>query len=283
VHSDGRLSNIDKSNFSWLDTSGVRQLFDVAFIMVHGTPGEDGRLQKYFEDLNIPITTGSSVSVSTTFNKYLTNNKLRQEGLFVAKSHLIEEGSPLDQEELNNILQLIPPPCFVKPNHGGSSLGVSKVLTKEELLLSINHAFTTGTPSVLIESLLIGKEFSVGVVPGDDLRPIAMPITEIISENDFFDYEAKYEGASQEITPAEISKELADKIRLHALQAYKSLNCRGMVRVDFIVVEESRPSILEINSVPGFTKMSLLPQQLAHAGINFRDLLSRIIESSIAN
>ena len=283
VHSDGRLSNIDKSNFTWLDSSGDTQSFDVAFIMVHGTPGEDGLLQTYFENLNIPFTTGSSESVSTTFNKYLTNNKLRQEGLFVAESYLIEKGSPLDQDELNHILQLIPPPCFVKPNHGGSSLGISKVLTKEELLPSINHAFKTGTPSVLIESLLIGKEFSVGVVPGDDRSPIAMPITEIISDNEFFDYEAKYEGASQEITPAKISNELADKIRLHALQAYKSLNCKGLVRVDFIVIEGNRPAILEINSVPGFTKRSLLPQQLAHAGINVRDLLSRIIESSIAN
>jgi len=283
VHSDGRRSNIDTSNFSWLDTTGASQTFDLAFIMVHGTPGEDGLLQTYFENLKIPFTTGSSESVATTFNKYLTNNKLRQEGLFVAESYLIEKGNLLDQDELRKILKLIPPPCFVKPNHGGSSLGISKVLTKEELLPSIDHAFKTGTPSVLIESLLVGKEFSVGVVPGDDRRPIAMPITEIISENEFFDYEAKYGGASQEITPAEISNELADKIRLLAIQAYKSLNCRGMVRVDFIVVEENRPAILEINSVPGFTKMSLLPQQLAHEGINVRDLLSRIIDSSIVN
>jgi D-alanine-D-alanine ligase len=283
VHSDGRRSNIDKSNFTWLNSSGDTQTFDVAFIMVHGTPGEDGLLQKYFENLNIPFTTGSSDSVSTTFNKYLTNNKLRKEGLLVAKSYLIEKGNLLGQDELNNILNLIPLPCFIKPNHGGSSLGVTKVLTKEDILPSIYNAFKTGTPSVLIESLLIGKEFSVGVVPGDDSSPIAMPITEIISENEFFDYEAKYEGASQEITPAEISNELADKIQLNALQAYESLNCRGMVRVDFIVVEENRPAILEINSVPGFTKMSLLPQQLAHARINVRDLLSRIIESSIAN
>ena len=283
VHSDGRRSNIDKSNFTWLDSSGDTQSFEVAFIMVHGTPGEDGLLQKYFENLNIPFTTGSSKSVSTTFNKYISNNKLRQEGLFVAKSYLIEKGSPLDSDELNNILQRILPPCFVKPNHGGSSLGVSKVLTIDDILPSIDHAFKTGTPSVLIESLLIGKEYSVGVVPGDDSSPIAMPITEIISENEFFDYEAKYEGASQEITPAEISNELADKIQLNALKAYNLLECRGMVRVDFIVVEGNLPAILEINSVPGFTKMSLLPQQLAHAGINVRDLLSRIIESSKAN
>ena len=283
VHSDGRRSSIDKSNFTWFNSSGDTQTFDVAFIVVHGTPGEDGLLQRYFENLNIPFTTGSSDSVSTTFNKYISNLKLRQAGLFVATSYLIEKGNLLDQDELNNILQLIPPPCFVKPNHGGSSLGVSKVLTKDDILPSIHHAFKTGTPSVLIESLLTGKEFSVGVVPGDDSSPIAMPVTEIISENEFFDYEAKYEGASQEITPAEISTELADKIQLNALQAYESLNCRGMVRVDFIVVEENRPAILEINSVPGFTRMSLLPQQLAHAGINVKDLLSRIIESSIAN
>ena len=159
---------------------------------------------------------------------------------------------------------------------------ISKVLTKEELLPSINHAFKTGTPSVLIESFLDGVEVSVGVMNYKNNIEV-FGITQLITENDFFDYEAKYEGASQEITPAEISKELADKIRLHALQAYKSLNCKGLVRVDFIVIEGNRPAILEINSVPGFTKMSLLPQQLAHAGINVRDLLSRIIESSIAN
>ena len=283
VNADGRRSSIDKSNFTWFNSSGDTQTFDVAFIVVHGTPGEDGLLQRYFENLNIPFTTGSSKSVSTTFNKYISNNKLRQEGLFVATSYLIEKGSLLDSDELNNILQRIPVPCFVKPNHGGSSLGITKVLTKDDILPSIHHAFKTGTPSVLIESLLTGKEFSVGVVPGDDSSPIAMPVTEIISENEFFDYEAKYEGASQEITPAEISTELADKIQLNALKAYNLLECRGMVRVDFIVVEENCPAILEINSVPGFTRMSLLPQQLAHAGINVKDLLSRIIESSIAN
>ena len=282
-HTEGRCSNIDKSNFTWLDSTGERHSFDVAFIMVHGTPGEDGLLQNYFENLKIPFTTGSSDSVSTTFNKYLTNNKLRQEGLLVAQSYLVKKGNVLDKDELNYIINLVPPPCFIKPNHGGSSIGISKVLTKEEILPAIYQAFKSGTPSVIIESLLIGKEFSVGVIPRHDGHPQAMPVTEIISENEFFDYAAKYEGASQEITPAEISNELADKIQLDALQAYESLNCRGMVRVDFIVVEENRPAILEINSVPGFTKMSLLPQQLAHAEINVKDLLSRIIESSLTN
>jgi D-alanine-D-alanine ligase len=282
-HSEKEYSNIDKSNFTWLDSSGDTQAFDIAFIMVHGTPGEDGILQKYFENLQIPFTTGSSDSVSTTFNKYLTNNKLRQEGLLVANSYLVEKGNLLDHDELKNIINRVSPPCFIKPNHGGSSIGISKVLTKEEILPAINQAFTSGTPSVLIESLLIGKEFSVGVIPGHNGHPQAMPITEIISENDFFDYAAKYEGESQEITPAKISNELVDKIQLNALKAYKILNCRGMVRVDFIVINKNQPAILEINSVPGFTKMSLLPQQLAHAEINVKDLLSRIIESSLTN
>ena len=210
VHSEGRRSSIDKSNFTWLDSSGDTQSFEVAFIMVHGTPGEDGLLQKYFENLNIPFTTGSSDSVSTTFNKYLTNNKLRKEGLLVAKSYLIEKGNLLGQDELNNILKLIPLPCFIKPNHGGSSLGISKVLTKEDILPSIYNAFKTGTPSVLIESLLIGKELSVGVVPGDDNSPIAMPITEIISENEFYDCRelSRFESINVDLSQRQYGKAL---------------------------------------------------------------------------
>lgn len=282
-HTDGRRYNIELSSFTWLDSLGDRQSFDAAFIVVHGTPGEDGVLQTYFENLHIPFTTGSSESVARTFNKYHANQTLRQEGMLVANSYIVEQGKPVNQSELKKILQVISPPCFVKPNHGGSSLGVSKVLTQEELPTAIYNAFKTGTPSVLIESLLMGREFSVGVIPGAQSILKALPVTEIISDNEFFDYQAKYEGKSQEITPAEISNELAEKIREIAIKAYETLNCRGMVRVDFIVVEEELPAILEINSVPGFTTMSLLPQQLEHADINIQDLLSRIIETAIAN
>ena len=275
--SDGSRSKIDKSNFTWQDKSGESQSFDLAFIMVHGTPGEDGILQRYFENLDIPFTTGSSESVTTTFNKFLTNNTLRKEGLLAAKSIIIEKDSELGERLLNEVLSKISPPCFIKPNNGGSSLGVSKVLRKDDIIPSIQNAFKTGSESVIIESFLEGREFSIGVIPGDHGVPIAMPITEIITENEFFDYNAKYEGGSKEITPADISDSLTEKIRDNALKAYRILNCRGFVRVDFIVTNENYPAILELNSVPGFTKMSLLPQQLSNAGINVKDLVTMII------
>ena len=263
---------IDKRDFTFSNSEGKQISFDAIFLMVHGTPGEDGILQKYFEELNLPFTTGSSESVSGTFNKFKTTSKLRDAGFVVGASELSDVGH-------ETIISNVGFPCFVKPNQGGSSLGISKINSLEELDPAIEAARNTGTDSIIVEALLEGREFSMGVVPGANNEAIAMPITEIITENEFFDYEAKYEGSSEEITPADISDAQRTIMQESGVKAYKLLGCRGMVRIDFILVDAEKPAILEVNTVPGFSKMSILPQQIEAAGISIKDMLTRVINS----
>lgn len=278
VHTDDYPS-IKKEDFTFINHSGDLVKFDSVFIMVHGTPGEDGILQEYFEKLNIPITTGSSYSVSGTFNKFGTTSKLRDAGFKVGDSIEIDSLSEASSHNYLEISQKIGLPCFVKPNQGGSSLGISKILKVEDLQDAVQSAIDTGCPSVIIESLLEGREFSMGVIPDKDGDPTAMPITEIVTENEFFDYEAKYEGASDEITPADLEERFAEKMQESGVKAYKLLGCRGMARIDFILCEDE-PAILEVNTVPGFSKMSILPQQLKCAGISIKEMLTRVLEQA---
>ena len=269
---DGQPS-INKSTFNYTQND-INHAFDAVFIMVHGTPGEDGILQKYFENLSIPFTTGSSESVTGTFNKFATTTKLRQEGFTVGNSVILNSN---DDADVLNIEKNVGFPCFVKPNQGGSSLGIRRVEKIENLHDAIEHAKSTNCESIIIESLLKGREFSMGVVPSEDGTPIAMPITEIVTENLFFDYQAKYEGASDEITPADISEDQKAQIQAKGIAAYKLLGCRGMVRLDYILVDGNKPAILEVNTVPGFSKISILPQQLAHCGISINEMLTRVL------
>ena len=275
-------AEIDQESFTWKDSDGLINKFDAVFIMVHGTPGEDGILQKYFENLDIPFSTGSSESVTVTFNKFKANSKLRSVGISVADSIEILRVESLSESRIIEIAQNIKIPCFVKPNTGGSSLGISRVESTSDLREAIELAFETECISVLIESLLDGREFSVGVVPDNNGLPIAMPITEIVTENVFFDYEAKYEGASDEITPAQISSESTALIKETALKATQIFNCKGLVRVDIILVNDEIPAVIEINAVPGFTKESILPQQLSSVGIGLPDIISRILNGILA-
>ncbi|MBI49198.1 MAG: D-alanine--D-alanine ligase A [Crocinitomicaceae bacterium] len=264
---------INKSNFTYTQND-IDHSFDAVFIMVHGTPGEDGILQKYFENLSIPFTTGSSESVAETFNKFATTSKLRKAGFTVGNSVILNSN---DDADVSNIEENVGFPCFVKPNQGGSSLGISRVDKIEDLKGAIDLAKGTNCESIIIESLLEGREFSMGVVPSEDGTPIAMPITEIVTENLFFDYQAKYEGASDEITPADISEDQKAQIQAKGIAAYKLLGCRGMVRLDYILVDGNKPAILEVNTVPGFSKISILPQQLAHCGISINEMLTRVL------
>jgi D-alanine-D-alanine ligase len=275
-------AEIDKESFTWKDSDGIINKFDAVFIMVHGTPGEDGILQKYFENLDIPFSTGSSESVTVTFNKFKANSILRSGGIYVADSIEILRGEPLSESRIIEIAENVKIPCFVKPNTGGSSLGISRVESTSDLREAIELAFETECISVLIESLLDGREFSIGVVPDDNGLSIVLPITEIVTENVFFDYEAKYEGASKEITPAQISSESTALIKETALKATQLLNCKGLVRVDVILVNGEIPAVLEINAVPGFTKVSILPQQLSCVGIGLPDIISRILNGILA-
>ncbi|MDE0917907.1 MAG: ATP-grasp domain-containing protein [Flavobacteriales bacterium] len=270
-------ADIDRESFTWKDSEGVHNTFDAVFIMVHGTPGEDGILQKYFETLEIPFSTGASDSVCLTFNKFKANNTLRAEGICVADSIEIKREEVLSESRMSDIAQIVKMPCFVKPNKGGSSLGVTRVENTMNLRAAIEFAFDTGCPTVVIESLLEGREFSVGVVPDENGTPMVLPVTEIITENVFFDYAAKYEGGSQEITPAKISSESSAMIKETVVKATEILKCKWMVRVDIILVNGENPAVIEVNSVPGFTDESILPQQLSCAGIKFRDVISRIL------
>ncbi len=269
--------SIDQTNFTYFDAFGEENKFDAVFIMVHGTPGEDGILQKYFENLCLPFTTGPSNSVTGTFNKFNTTSRLRNEGFTVGDSTLINSTDEIDSLKLNTIISEVGLPCFVKPNQGGSSLGINKVDNSNELEPAISAARDTECDSIIIESLLEGREFSMGVVPNLDGTPKAMPVTEIVTENLFFDFEAKYEGASEEITPADISEDNKEKMQEIGVKAYNLLGCKGMVRIDFILVNDSDPAILEINSVPGFSKMSILPQQLECEGISIKSIITRVL------
>jgi D-alanine-D-alanine ligase len=275
---DGESSDIDRTDFSWRCSMGEKQYFDAIFIMVHGTPGEDGILQEYFEGLELPFTTGSAESVTGTFNKFSTTNKLRDAGFSVGDAVLVDSSEVVGDELIGRVLSEVGMPCFVKPNKGGSSLGISRVDEIEGLGAAIELAKSTSCESIIIEELLQGREYSLGVVPGKDGKPEALPLTEIITDNVFFDYNAKYEGASQEITPADLSTENAGKIQEMAMEAYNLLGCRGLVRIDFILVGDE-PAILEVNGVPGFSKMSILPQQLESAGISIKEQLTRVLKS----
>lgn len=273
---------VDQTTFTFSGTDGVTRGFDAVFIMVHGTPGEDGILQKYFENLGLPFTTGPSESVSGTFNKFATTTRLRDAGFTVGDSVIINSSEKIDDKKIDSLVKKVGLPCFVKPNQGGSSLGINRVENSSELSGAIELARETKCESVIVESLLEGREFSMGVVLADNGAPMAMPITEIVTDNLFFDYQAKYEGESDEITPAKISDYQRAQMHGAGVKAYNLLECGGMVRVDFILVDDDKPAILEINSVPGFSKMSILPQQLECAGIPIKEMLTRVLNQCMS-
>ena len=266
---------VDKNDFSVL-INGRRILFDVVYMMIHGTPGEDGLMQGYFKMLNIPLTTGDALNMALTFNKFATNAQLSKLGVTVAKSIMLQENEDYTAEE---IIEEIGLPCFVKPNEAGSSLGISKVKTLEELAPAISKAFAVND-TVMVEAFMDGREVSCGILPTAS-GPIAAIPTEIISENEFFDYEAKYQGKAQEITPAPIGEALTVKIQESCVRLYKLLNCRGMVRVDYIIVDQV-PHVVEINTVPGFSPASILPQQIRAMGWTLESAIHLSIEQALA-
>lgn len=266
---------VDKNDFSVL-INGRRILFDVVYMMIHGTPGEDGLMQGYFKMLNIPVTTGDALNMALTFNKFATNAQLSKLGVTVAKSIMLQENEDYAAKE---IIEEIGLPCFVKPNEAGSSLGISKVKTLEELAPAISKAFEVND-TVMVEAFMDGREVSCGILPTASGPKAAIP-TEIISENEFFDYEAKYQGKAQEITPAPIGEALTTKIQESCVRLYKLLNCRGMVRVDYIIVGEE-PHVVEINTVPGFSPASILPQQIRAMGWTLESAINLSIEQALA-
>lgn len=265
---------IDKNDFS-VTVSNEKITFDCVFNAIHGTPGEDGLMQGYFELLGIPQNSCDYYQAALTFNKRDLLSVLKPYGIKSATSYYLNLGDEIKQDE---ILAKVGLPCFVKPNKSGSSFGISKVKTKDELLFAIANAYKEDN-EIIIESFLDGTEVSVGVINYKG-EIVVLPITEIVSENDFFDYEAKYLGKSQEITPARISEDIAEKIRVVAKKAYTILKMSGFSRSEFIIVE-GEPFMLEMNTIPGLTTESLIPQQAHAAGIALEDLFTNSIELAL--
>lgn len=267
---------IDKNDFT-TTINGEKIFFDVVFNAIHGTPGEDGLMQAYFELLKMPHTSCDYYQAALTFNKRDLLSVLKPYGIKTATSHYLNLGDEINVDE---ILKTIGLPCFIKPNKSGSSFGISKVKTIEEFLPAIEIAYKEDN-EIIIESFLDGTEVSVGVIKYKGETKV-LPITEIVSDNDFFDYEAKYLGQSQEITPARISNELKHKIETVAKKAYEVLKMKGFSRSEFIIVN-NEPHMLEMNTVPGLTNESILPQQANEAGISLAQLFENAIEEALKN
>tara|TARA_R110000822_G_scaffold110178_4_gene240225 strand:- start:262 stop:1251 length:990 start_codon:yes stop_codon:yes gene_type:complete len=264
---------IDKNDFSFT-RNNIKTTFDCVFNAIHGTPGENGQLLAYFNLINLKHTSAPFYQMALTFNKRDTLSVLKSYGIKAATSVYLNKGDAIN---LDQIIATVGLPCFIKPNNAGSSYGISKAHTKAAILPAIEKAYLEDS-EILIESFLDGTEVSVGVLKYKGALKV-LPITEIVSENDFFDYEAKYQGKSQEITPARISKEQQAKVEKIAKKVYTILNLSGFSRSEYIFVN-LEPYFLEINTVPGLTAKSILPQQAEKAGISLARLFENAIEAT---
>jgi len=253
--------------------NGYKIKFDCIFNAIHGHPGEDGTILAYFELLGLKHTSAPFYQMAVTFNKRDTLSFLKPYGVKVATSHYMNKGDEIDKEYIINKVGL---PCFVKPNKAGSSFGITKVKNKSELIPAIEKAYQEDT-EILIEEFLDGIEVSVGVIQYKNKIKV-LPVTEIISDNEFFDYEAKYLGQSKEITPARISELQKEKVEMVAEKVYKTLNLSGFSRADFIIINDE-PYFIEMNMVPGITTESILPKQARAAGISLKELFGSSIEA----
>jgi D-alanine-D-alanine ligase len=272
---DEVISSIDKSDFSFIK-NGEKIQFDFAYITIHGTPGEDGKLQGYFDLVKIPYSTCGVYSSALTFNKYFCSNYLRNFNVPMAKSVRLFKGDTINPDKLVEELGL---PVFVKPNAGGSSFGVTKVKEKGQLQAALEMAMKEST-DILIEEFIEGKEFTCGLVKLSDQK-ILFPVTEVIPQNEFFDFEAKYTaGKTDEITPARLSPEMTNKIQQLSSRIYDLCDCSGIVRVDYIL-KDGEFYFLEVNTTPGMTATSFVPQQIAAMGRKLGDILGLIIEDKL--
>ncbi len=271
-----KIADIDKADFSF-QLESKKICFDFAYITIHGTPGEDGILQGYFELVGIPYSTCNVHSSSLTFNKWFCNNYLRSYGIKMAKSVLRSAGEKTDPKTIVNELGL---PVFIKPNAGGSSFGITKVKMLEEIEPAIQKAWEESNEA-LIEQFIEGTEFTCGLVKTGDEK-IVFPVTEVLPKNEFFDFEAKYTpGATDEITPARISDELTKEIQDISARIYDYCECAGIVRIDFIL-KDNEFYFLEVNTTPGMTATSFIPQQINAMGLTLKEVISRIIEDGLA-
>jgi len=275
VHIDKKTYPVDKNDFSFVYKK-KKITFDCAYIIVHGTPGEDGKLQGYFELLGIPYTSPGVLVSALTMNKYFTKLLCKAQDIHVAKSTLVKASDEVIN--VDKIASKLGLPCFVKPNNGGSSVATTKAYSKEEMVDGIEAAFLEDE-EVIIEEFIKGIEATCGVYH-DGEKVVTLPVTEIVPHNDFFDYDAKYKGQSDEITPARISAKTTKKVQKLTREVYEMLNIRGIVRIDFII-KEDKPYFMEVNTIPGFTQASLLPQQIRAAGMKEKDVLDLLIQQAM--
>jgi D-alanine-D-alanine ligase len=267
---------VNRDDFSITD-SGSKINFDVVLLCIHGTPGEDGKLQGYFDMLGLPYTSCDAATSALTFNKRYTVAVAAFGGISVANSMHLFKHTPVSPENILSKLQL---PVFVKPNNGGSSIGMSKVTTADALAPALEKAFKEDT-QVLVEEFISGREFTIGVFKTKGALQV-LPITEIETSNEFFDFEAKYQGKSVETTPALIAETMQSQLEAAAKRVYEVLNCRGVVRIDFIYNEQKGlPYMLEVNTVPGQSAASVIPQQVKAMGVSLQDFYTSIVEESL--
>ncbi len=267
---------IDKNDFSFT-LNAKKTTFDFAYITIHGTPGENGILQGYFDLIGLPYSCCGVLAAAITFNKYTCNQYLKGFGINVAKSILLRKNETISNQ---NVISTIGFPCFIKSNVGGSSFGVTKVKEEKEIQPAIKKAFDEGE-EVIIESFLKGTEVTCGMYKTKE-KTTVFPITEVVSENDFFDFDAKYNGQVKEITPARISKEITEKIQQTTANIYQILGCKGIIRADYIISENETINLLEVNTTPGMTPTSFIPQQVKAANIDIQEVMTDIIENEIA-
>ena len=267
---------VDLNDFS-IPGNGGRIGLDYALIMIHGTPGEDGMLQAYLDIMRVPYSTCGMVSTVVTFDKQLCKQTVAAAGVPVARGVFLHRGDEVSERTVADAIGGLP--VFVKPNASGSSFGVTKVYDWKDLKPAVELAFRE-SDDVLVEEFLDGREVACGLMVAGD-RELVLPLTEIVSKNDFFDYQAKYtKGFSNEITPAKVDESVALRVRELALKAYHACRCRGVVRVDFIVKKDGQPVMVEINSVPGMSAESIVPQQAACAGLTLGEMFDTVIENT---
>jgi len=267
---NGKKVAINRNDFSFNNIK-----FDIAFIVIHGTPGEDGKLQAYFDMLNIPYSTCSQLAATLTFNKFVCNQFLKTFNINVAEAVLVRQNETVNAASITTKVGL---PCFVKPADGGSSFGITKVTKESDLKAAIELALQHGSQAI-IESFMVGREITNGIYKNVG-GIVSLPITEILSDNDFFDFDAKYKGESNEVTPANLPNELSENIKATTKKIYEILDLKGICRADYII-QNNEPYLIEINTVPGLSAQSIIPQMAAHKGISLKQLFNEVIEVAL--
>jgi D-alanine-D-alanine ligase len=274
---NGDTAEIDKNDFSFV-MAGKSVYFDYAYITIHGQPGENGVMQGYFDLIHLPYSTSGVLVEAMTFDKFVLNNYLRGFGVKVANSLLLRRGEQYDEAEIEKKIGM---PCFVKPAADGSSFGVSKVKNADQLAPALRVAFMESN-EVMIEGFLDGTEISQGIYKTKN-KAVVFPATEVVTNNEFFDYDAKYNGQVQEITPARLSSDTAAKVAAETSRIYDILHANGIIRIDYIISKDKDGNdvvnMLEINTTPGMTATSFIPQQVRAAGLDIKDVLGDIVEN----